>query len=321
MMATIPTTTLSSAFRPRLFRPHALSFAPVPRRRAPSSRVASSSSPSGGGAAGGSSSSSSSSSGGGGVEAVSGSGGSGRTNSGKSSSSSSSAASGNANSGGSGGGAAAEAEAWSRVQLLRARLREATAREDYSAAAKVRDALAAAVDALPLSQRHVLAALDTASSPSASSLDRASALLRAADHVRPYAYPQLAGFLHDADDEVAAAAERALGIAFRLPTDEIAAARMDVGDAALEAAAAAGAMGGSDRPPMRRSHISRAIAAYSSAVEASPLWAEARNALATALYLAGDLEGSLRACETVLDMNPFHWSCAAGSGMCFIALG
>lgn len=228
--------------------------------------------------------------------------------------------------------ATSEAEAWSRVQLLRARLREAAATEDYAAATRIRDALAAAVDALPLPQRHVLAALDAASSPSASSPDRASALLRAADHVRPHAFAQLAAFLHDNDDAVAAAAERALAMAFRVPPDEAAAARMDEGDAALEAAAAAGAMGGGSGggsgtrsndhgPPRRRSLLSRAIAAYTSACESHPAYAEAHNARATALYVAGDPEASLRACEVVLDLNPHHFSCAAGAGMCFIALG
>ena len=216
---------------------------------------------------------------------------------------------------------AAEAEAWSRVQLLRARLREATSREDYAAASALRDALAAAVDALPLPQRHVLAALDAASSPSSSSsssssssLERAAALLRAADHVRPYAFAQLASFLHDADGGVAAAAERALATAFRVPPDEAAAARMDEGDAALEAAATAGAMGGGGGgsgsgggPPRRRSALSRAIAAYSSCAVSHPDFAEAHNAKATALYVAGDPEGSLAACEVVMDLNPHHF--------------
>ena len=219
---------------------------------------------------------------------------------------------------------AAEAEAWSRVQLLRARLREATSREDYAAASALRDALAAAVDALPLPQRHVLAALDAASSPSSSSsssfssssssLERAAALLRAADHVRPYAFAQLASFLPDADGGVAAAAERALATAFRVPPDEAAAARMDEGDAALEAAATAGAMGGGGGgsgsgggPPRRRSALSRAIAAYSSCAASHPDFAEAHNAKATALYVAGDPEGSLAACEVVMDLNPHHF--------------
>ena len=330
MMATmIPTTLSSSLARPRLVAALPRSFAPVPRR-APSSRVCSSLS--GGAAAGGgdssndkrapwtssfSKASNDKSATGSGVDAA---GGSSSERSGKSGSSSSSYA--------------AEAEAWSRVQLLRARLREATSQEDYSAATKLRDTLALAVDALPLSQRHVLAALDTASS-SSSSLDRASALLRAADHVRPYAFAQLAFFLHDSDDSVSAAAERALATAFRAPPDEAAAARMDEGDAALEQAAMAGAMGGGSGgerrgersggrgppPPRRRSALSRAVAAYSGCAELYPEFAEAHNAKATALYVAGDPEGSLRACEVVLDLNPWHFSCAAGAGMCFIALG
>ena len=177
----------------------------------------------------------------------------------------------------------------------------------------------------------MLAALDTASSssPSSSSLDRASALLRAADHVKPYAFAQLASFLHDGDAEVAAAAERALATAFRVPPDESAAARMDEGDAALEAAAMAGAMGGGGGgeaggtgtgghpPPRRRGALSRAVAAYSSCAESHPEFAEAHNAKATALYVAGDPEGSLRACEVVMDLNPHHFSCAAGRSRVF----
>lgn len=218
---------------------------------------------------------------------------------------------------------ATEAEAWSRVQLLRARLREATAQEDYVAASKLRDALAAAVDALPLSQRHCLAALDSASSSSSPSLDRASALLRAADQFRPYAFAQLAAFLHDTDDAVAAAAERALATAFRVPPDEAAAARMDEGDAALEAAAAAGAIGGSGGSAggiKRRSSLSRAVAAFSRCADSHPDFAEAHNAKATALYLAGDPEASLKACEVVLDLNPHHFSCAAGAFSSFLLL-
>jgi len=246
----------------------------------------------------------------------------------------------------------AEAEAWSRVQLLRARLRAAAAAEDYEAASALRDALAAAVDALPLPQRHVLSALDAASSSlSTSSLDRASALLRAADHVRPYAFAQLATFLHDPDAGVAAAAERSLATAFRVPPDEAAAARMDEGDRALEQAATMMALGGGrggaaameeeedeeeattssssggllprrrqrSRGRSRSELLQRALAAYSACAELHPLYAEAHNAKATALYVAGDPVASLRACEVVLDLNPHHFSCAAGERRSFFS--
>ena len=38
-----------------------------------------------------------------------------------------------------------------------------------------------------------------------------------------------------------------------------------------------------------------------------PDFAEAHNAKATALYVAGDPEGSLAACEVVMDLNPHHF--------------
>ena len=65
--------------------------------------------------------------------------------------------------------------------------------------------------------------------------------------------------------------------------------------------------------------LQRALTAYSACAELHPLYAEAHNAKATALYVAGDPVASLRACEVVLDLNPHHFSCAAGERRSFFS--
>ncbi|QPJ65458.1 MAG: tetratricopeptide repeat protein [Candidatus Nitrohelix vancouverensis] len=55
--------------------------------------------------------------------------------------------------------------------------------------------------------------------------------------------------------------------------------------------------------------------------EVFPDFAEARNKLATVLYLLGRYEESVIACQQVLDANPHHFGAWNGLGMCLYQLG
>ena len=209
-------------------------------------------------------------------------------------------------------------DAWARVALLRRRLDAAVADERFQEAAQLKDAVAAAARGLPAGRQLVLSALEAASPRGgASASDRADALLRAAPHAAEFAWPALAALLADpgSPEPVAAAAEAALRAAFRAPPSPAAAAAMDEGDASLAAAAAPG-LGGA----RARAALGRAVAAYSKAIDAAPGYAEAWNARATARFLARDLAESLEDCETVLDLNPYHWAAASGAGMVHLGL-
>lgn len=64
-----------------------------------------------------------------------------------------------------------------------------------------------------------------------------------------------------------------------------------------------------------------ATALFTRIVERLPDFAEGYNKRATALYLAGDYEGSLKDIAEVLKRNPAHFGALSGAGLCLLKLG
>lgn len=83
------------------------------------------------------------------------------------------------------------------------------------------------------------------------------------------------------------------------------------GDAAIDALMARGT------EEMQSGQHAKAIATFTSVVEAKPDFAEGWNRRATVYYLAGDFERSIADCGEVLKRNPLHFGALSGMGQIF----
>ena len=66
--------------------------------------------------------------------------------------------------------------------------------------------------------------------------------------------------------------------------------------------------------------LDRAVDLFSQVIARAPQFAEGYNKRATALYLQGEYERSIADCERTLELNPHHFACLCGQGLCHLAL-
>ncbi|MGH2362340.1 MAG: tetratricopeptide repeat protein [bacterium] len=66
--------------------------------------------------------------------------------------------------------------------------------------------------------------------------------------------------------------------------------------------------------------LDRAVDLFSQVIARAPQFAEGYNKRATALYLQGEYERSIADCESTLELNPHHFACLCGQGLCHLAL-
>jgi len=69
-----------------------------------------------------------------------------------------------------------------------------------------------------------------------------------------------------------------------------------------------------------RQALDRAVELFSQVIARAPSFPEAYNKRATALYLQGKYERAIADCEATLEMNPHHFACLCGQGLCHLAL-
>lgn len=86
------------------------------------------------------------------------------------------------------------------------------------------------------------------------------------------------------------------------------------GDAAIDQLMARGT------EEMQSGQHAKAVATFTSVIEAKPDFAEAWNRRATVHYLAGDFERSIADCGEVLKRNPLHFGALSGMGQIFFQL-
>ena len=66
--------------------------------------------------------------------------------------------------------------------------------------------------------------------------------------------------------------------------------------------------------------LDRAVELFSQVIARAPSFAEGYNKRATAFYLQGEYERSIVDCEATLELNPHHFACVCGQGLCHLAL-
>lgn len=66
--------------------------------------------------------------------------------------------------------------------------------------------------------------------------------------------------------------------------------------------------------------LDRAVDLFSQVVARAPQFAEGYNKRATALYLQGEYERSIADCKITVELNPHHFACLCGQGLCHLAL-
>jgi len=71
---------------------------------------------------------------------------------------------------------------------------------------------------------------------------------------------------------------------------------------------------------MGQQALDRAVELFSQVIARAPNFAEGYNKRATAYYLQGDFERSIADCERTLELNPHHFACLCGQGLCHLAL-
>ncbi len=116
--------------------------------------------------------------------------------------------------------------------------------------------------------------------------------------------PLLLRSLDDDDDTVRALAERSIWAIWSRS-----------GDPVVDALFAEGAQQLASR------QLADSVQTFTRIIELNPDFAEGWNKRATALFLAGDLEGSLRDCDEVLKRNPSHFGVLSGYGLIHARLG
>jgi tetratricopeptide (TPR) repeat protein len=132
---------------------------------------------------------------------------------------------------------------------------------------------------------------------------RTEVLAWLADHGSPADTPAVVPRLKDADETVRQMAEVTLWTIWLRSGDEQADLWMKEGMALLSAGA-----------------LEASINAFSLVIRRLPEFAEGYNKRATALYLNGDFEASLRDIATTLRLNPDHFGALSGAGLCLARL-
>jgi tetratricopeptide (TPR) repeat protein len=155
-----------------------------------------------------------------------------------------------------------------------------------------------AFPAPPAGRAEALAALADASAE-----QRAGALAWLADHGAMADQPLLIGGLRDADPFVRRVAEQALWLLWSRSGDDVIDRLLVAGIEQMQAA-----------------RFDEAIATFSEVIRRKPTFAEGWNKRATARYLAGDFERSLRDCDEVLKRNPQHFGALSGYGQIYFQL-
>jgi len=72
---------------------------------------------------------------------------------------------------------------------------------------------------------------------------------------------------------------------------------------------------------MEAGEMGRAVEAFTRVTEQKPAFAEGWNKRATAYYLMGDFDQSLKDCDEVIKRNPQHFGALSGYGMIYLRLG
>ena len=72
---------------------------------------------------------------------------------------------------------------------------------------------------------------------------------------------------------------------------------------------------------MEAGEMGRAVEAFTRVTEQKPDFAEGWNKRATAYYLMGDFDQSLKDCDEVIKRNPQHFGALSGYGMIYLRLG
>jgi tetratricopeptide (TPR) repeat protein len=72
---------------------------------------------------------------------------------------------------------------------------------------------------------------------------------------------------------------------------------------------------------MNDGHMGQAVETFTRVTERKPEFAEGWNKRATAYYLIGDYEQSLKDCDQVVKRNPQHFGALSGYGLIYVRLG
>jgi tetratricopeptide (TPR) repeat protein len=72
---------------------------------------------------------------------------------------------------------------------------------------------------------------------------------------------------------------------------------------------------------MEEGHMGQAVDTFTRVIERKPEFAEGWNKRATAYYLMGDFDQSLKDCDEVLARNPAHFGALSGYGLNYVAKG
>jgi tetratricopeptide (TPR) repeat protein len=132
---------------------------------------------------------------------------------------------------------------------------------------------------------------------------RAEAVAWLAAHGRMADQPLLLQRLRDPDGVVRAVAEQGLWLLWGRS-----------GDATVDELLAAGI------EQMQSLRLDEAIATFGAIIRRKPGFAEGWNKRATAYYLAGDYDRSLKDCDEVLKRNPQHFGALSGYGQIYVRL-
>jgi tetratricopeptide (TPR) repeat protein len=66
--------------------------------------------------------------------------------------------------------------------------------------------------------------------------------------------------------------------------------------------------------------LGRAVDLFSQVIARAPAFPEGYNKRATVLYLQGEYQRSIADCQATLALNPYHFACLSGQGLCHLAL-
>jgi tetratricopeptide (TPR) repeat protein len=116
--------------------------------------------------------------------------------------------------------------------------------------------------------------------------------------------PALVALLRDPDESVRATAEQALWLLWSRS-----------GNAQVDRLFAQGL------DEMNGGRFDAGIATFTRVIETAPEFAEGWNKRATAYYLMGDLDLSLKDCDEVIERNPAHFGALSGYGLIYVAKG
>jgi tetratricopeptide (TPR) repeat protein len=191
--------------------------------------------------------------------------------------------------------------AWARVALLRRQLDVAVAEEDYATAARLRDEVAVCEAALTPQKAMLLGLLERLDA-APTLKERVTAAQALGDLGDAAALPALQTAL--ADNELGDVAEASMWSIFMKPRSEAVRKLFDEGMSALR----------------REITYPMAVDAFGKVIAADPSFAEGYNKRATTFYLMKRYREAIHDCETVLDLNPYHFAAASGMGMCWAEL-